>query len=358
MLLGTLKRGVQQKNAAVTLPLSKAGLELARTLRTLGVIDDVSVFQKTARIRGGHHRIWPPGAQPASSAEAAGYPAMYMRVKLAWERGAPAFSPPGAAGALSQPLTVVAPTPETVKIISKPTAQRHVDLQQLLAARRVTPPGLFLLSTPHGLLTDIEAELRGIGGILLAHLGLPLPHVLRLRGVLRQKHLADEAAAAVGSDGSSGGGDGSSGSKRPTPLAEWDLPGHVAGAVLPRLHGAEARRQAHAVLDGLERQEANQEATVRALQRRLQQLALEQAAWGAREELGVGGGGGGDGGGGGGGGGYSRGGGGSGRLPAPRFDRGPRQQQGGGYGGYGGDERSRGSYGGGGRGGGGGGRRG
>jgi len=326
MLLGTLKRGVQQRCATVSLPLSKAGLELARTLRTVGVIDGVTVFQKAARINGGHHRIWPPGVEPATSADVAGYPAMYLRLNLAWERGAPAFTPPGAAGALGAPLTYTAPTPETVKIISKPTAQRHVSVQELLSVRRVSPPGLFLMSTERGLMTDIEAELRGVGGVLLAHLGLPLPHVLRLRGVLRQKHLREEAAAAAAA---------ASGAPPPArvPLSEWDLAGHVASQVLPRLHGEEARRQAHAVLDGLERQEAAHEGRLRTTQKQLQQLALEQAAWKAMvgEGGGRGGGAGGVGGGGGGRGGGGFGGGGmggrreDGRLPAPRYD-GPRRR--------------------------------
>jgi hypothetical protein len=46
-----------------------------------------------------------------------------------------------------------------------------------------------------GLLTDIDCELRGIGGTVLAHLGLPLGHVVQLRGLLRQKYLAELQAA-------------------------------------------------------------------------------------------------------------------------------------------------------------------
>ncbi|GBF95894.1 hypothetical protein Rsub_08485 [Raphidocelis subcapitata] len=312
MLLGTLKRGVTHRCDAVSLPLSKAGLELARALRTLGVLSDVTVFQKAARMRGGHQRVWPPGAQPGAAADAAGFPAMYMRLRLEWRRGAPAFAPPGAAGALAAPLTFTAATPGTVDIISRPTAQRRVGVRELLSARAAAPPGLFLLSTPQGLMTDVEAELAGTGGVLLAHLGLPLPHVLRVRGALRRKH-ADEAAAAAAA-----AAEGRPAPPR-APLAEWDLAGCVAAAVAPRLHGEEARGQAYAVLDGLEAHEAEQASVVRGLQGRLRQLALEQAAWAARRQLaGGGGGGGGEG---------EAGGSGSGRLPPPaaRFGDGGRR---------------------------------
>jgi ribosomal protein S8 len=310
LLLGTLKRGVCHRNASVTLPLSKAGLELARALRALGVISDVSVFQKASRVPGGHSRVWPPGAEPAAPGDAAGHPGMYMRLALAWQRGALPWAPPGPAGALGAPLTYTAATPESVKLFSRPTFQKHVGLRELLTVRRISPPGLFLLSTSHGLMTDIEAEARGVGGVLLAHLGLPLPHVLRLRGALRAK-AAGEAAAA----------DAAAAEGRPpppaVPLAEWDAGAAAAAAVLPRLGGEAARRSAHAVLDRLEAQEAAQAAAVRGAQARLQQLALEQAAWRAREEIAGGsGGGGGDGGGGERG---ERGGSfGGGRLPPPR----------------------------------------
>jgi hypothetical protein len=52
-----------------------------------------------------------------------------------------------------------------------------------------------LLLLLQGLLTDIDCELRGIGGVVLAHLGLPLGQVVQLRGLLRTKYLAELAAA-------------------------------------------------------------------------------------------------------------------------------------------------------------------
>ncbi|KIY99587.1 hypothetical protein MNEG_8376 [Monoraphidium neglectum] len=321
MLLGTLNRGVQQRCASVSLPLSKAGLELARTLKTLGVVSDVTVFQKLARLKGGHHRVWPPGVQPATSTDCAGYPAMYLRLALQWQRGAAAFAAPGGLSALTAPITFNAPTPETVKIISKPTAQRHVDLRQLISARRAAPPGVFLLSTPQGLVTDVEAELRGTGGILLAHLGLPLPHVLRVRGALRQKHLAEQAAAAAAA------AEGRAAPPR-VPLAAWDMAGHVAARVVPRLYGEEAERQAGALLDAVEEQSEGQADVVNQMKKQLQQLALEEAAWRAHGEQG-GDGGGGDGRGGSSGSGWREVGGARGdrRLPPPRSDGGRRPRR-------------------------------
>lgn len=328
-LLGSLKRGVQHRASEVTLPLSKAGLELARALKAIGAVDDVAVFQKARRLRGAGpaHRYWDPrGAQPAATADVAGLPAMYMRVKLAWKRGAASFSLPGAAGAATAPLTVAAPAPETVRILSRPTAQRVVGLRELLAARRAAPPGIFLLSTPQGLATDVEAELRGSGGVLLAHLGLPLAHVARVRGALRGKHLAEEAAAAAAA---------AEGRPPPprVPLHEWDMGAAALAAVAPRVHAPEALAAARGVLGRAADDAAARGAVLSGMQERMMRLALERAAWQARGEIG----GGGDEDGGGDDGGYGSGGygsgGGSRRLPGPEFGGLMRRQQRGGGGG-------------------------
>ncbi len=92
------------------------------------------------------------------------------------------------------PAGYKAAVPDSVTLLAKPTKQRHVSVQELTSARRHRTPGIFFLSTRHGLLTDIEAELRGMGGILLAHIGLPLSHVYAVRGALRSKHMAELAA--------------------------------------------------------------------------------------------------------------------------------------------------------------------
>eukprot|EP00775_Hariotina_reticulata_P012702 gene12702-12833_t len=99
-------------------------------------------------------------------------------------------------------MSLNSPTPEHVKIVSKPSHVRWMSLQQLLTARSQAPPGLYLLSTDQGLITDIDAELRGIGGIVLGRLGLPLGHVwdgrhaagVLVAGRLQQLALTDPLA--------------------------------------------------------------------------------------------------------------------------------------------------------------------
>jgi hypothetical protein len=45
------------------------------------------------------------------------------------------------------PLGLNSPTPESVSIISKPSVQRRLSLQELLSKRRDMRPGIFLMST-------------------------------------------------------------------------------------------------------------------------------------------------------------------------------------------------------------------
>ncbi|WIA23885.1 hypothetical protein OEZ85_013535 [Tetradesmus obliquus] len=127
-------------------------------------------------------------------------PPLAGQASAAAEAGAasrPAISHEG----FTPPLSLNSPTPESIKLLSKPSHQRWAGLQELLAMRRRSRPGVFLLSSPRGLITDIDAELRGSGGMLLAHIGLPLSHVVQLRGLLRQKHEAERAEAAAAAPG-------------------------------------------------------------------------------------------------------------------------------------------------------------
>jgi len=188
-------------------------------LTNLGVIDDFSIGQRLARVNN-HSRLWDPArTHISSSAGAVGYPAMYLTLHINWDKHKPLWSrtplaaaphlpSPAATHSISTstvvlpppeqftpPMSLNSPTPESIKIISKPSMQRWMGVQQLMALRRQTRPGIFLLSTPQGLLTDIDCELRGVAGTLLAHLALPLGHVVALRGLLRAKHQAELAAA-------------------------------------------------------------------------------------------------------------------------------------------------------------------
>jgi hypothetical protein len=264
------------------------GLELSRTLCNLGILADFSVGQRLSRVKG-HARLWDPAATSiASSAEAAGHPAMYLTLHLNWDKHKPLYSssslaaapPPSAAaeaGASSRPhfaqpgftppLSLNSPTPESIKIISRPSHQRLMGLQELLALRRRSRPGIFLLSSHQGLISDIDAELRGIGGVVLAHIGLPLSHVVQLRGLLRQKHTAEVAAAAAGSQA------------QHVSLAQWDARSAAGQVVAGRL----ASRQANlrAASDYLQRMEALEESRMALSAEaagKLHLLALQEAA--------------------------------------------------------------------------------
>jgi len=193
---------------------SQVGLELGQMLTNLGVIDGYSVSQKQSRVNG-HARIWDPSSSLSTSADADGYPAMYLNLHLNWSKHQPLYSSTQLAAAPStsraagssssristpgftHPMSLNSPTPDHVKIVSKPSHVRWMSLQQLLTARSQAPPGLYLLSTNQGLMTDIDAELRGIGGIVLGRLGLPLGHVVQLRGLLTAKYKQEKAAAVT-----------------------------------------------------------------------------------------------------------------------------------------------------------------
>lgn len=186
-LLGSINSGICHNRAAVKLPLSKVGLELSYILRNLGIIADFSVGQRVSRVKG-HSRLWDPSVtRISSSEEAAGYPAMYLTLQLNWDKykpiystaqlaAAPSSAPPAALAASSAssssnaedqpkvtpPMGINSPTPERVKIISKPSHQRRVGVSDLLRLRAASPPGVYLLHTRHGLITDIDADRKSV----------------------------------------------------------------------------------------------------------------------------------------------------------------------------------------------------
>lgn len=334
-MLGTLNLGVQHKRASVSFPLSKVrqallrpalchrpaeqqqqqqrsthpvtqlpllpmqqvGLELSALLRGIGVIADYDVLQRVERVKG-HARLWDPSrSHITSSAEADGYPAMALRLHLSWDAFAPlaapmpvaAVGPPGAVPQLAAPLLtrsagplgalpmgLNSPVPSSVKIISSPSHQRWMTLKQLESAVRCSPPGVFLMSTERGLMTDLQARLEGCGGVVLAHLGLPLGRVAQLRGLLAMRH-----AAAVRSAGSSSGSAGRSSSAAAGANSRWDARADAAAIVSARLATAPPSG-AGAYLDAQHKaQQDARELLGRADQRAAalarQQSALEQA---------------------------------------------------------------------------------
>jgi hypothetical protein len=271
------------------------GLELSRTMVNLGILADFSVGQRLSRVKG-HARLWDPAVTSiASSADAAGHPAMYLTLHLNWDKHKPLYSSSSLAAAplvsaaaeagaaarphishegFTPPLSLNSPTPESIKLLSKPSHQRWSGLEELLALRRRSRPGIFLLSSHQGLITDIDAELRGIGGILLAHIGLPMSHVVQLRGLLRQKHEAELAAAAAAAAVVQG--------QQPAqhvPLSQWDARAAAGTVVASRLTLRQAHlRAASQYLQQLEELEEARMVLSGEAAARLQLLALQEAA--------------------------------------------------------------------------------
>lgn len=242
-----------------------------------------------------HSRLWDPTRTHINtSADAVGYPAMYLTLHINWDKYKPLWSrtPLPAAAYLpattktartsstpnsssssssssgvvtvdapspdlfTPPVSLNSPTPESIKIISKPSLQRWMGLQELLSKRAQTRPGIFLLSTHQGLLTDIDCELRGIGGTVLAHLGLPMGQVVQLRGLLRAKYMAELAAALPPAEAdveSAVDGKKSSSSSRRraleiarhraqhVPLARWDARAQAAQGLSDRVVAANSQ---------------------------------------------------------------------------------------------------------------------
>lgn len=167
---------IHPQTAALLLMMTlQVGLELSRILTNLGIIEDFSIGQRLSRVRA-HSRLWDPTRTSiSSSADAAGYPAMYLTLHLNYDKYKPLWcrSPLAAAPHVpslavtssssisssstgstlpdpqnfTPPMGVNSPTPETVKIISKPSVQRWMGVKELLHARVSSRPGIFLLST-------------------------------------------------------------------------------------------------------------------------------------------------------------------------------------------------------------------
>jgi hypothetical protein len=202
---------------------------------------------------------------------------MYLRLALATNQAAPLLGAPGAAGLALEALEVPGPVPSSVTAYSKPSVQRHVSAAALLSLRAHKPPGLFLLSTRAGLLTDIEAELLGEGGVLLGYCGLPLVKVLQLRGLLKQRLEAQQAAAAAAGV--------APGAFRYKGLSEWDPAVELGPLLEARLDPGQYRAAADALIDGAIQQAAQVEALVGKATSLAREAALQRSVWAHRDEL-------------------------------------------------------------------------
>jgi hypothetical protein len=298
-VLGALNRGAVHKQPHVTVPASRTAWELGRALTAAGVLAGVAPAAPSSRRRGGSGRRRPLAAPSADDTAAdpnapstTTTATTALRYALRYDRGAPLFSPPGAAGHLSSPLSLGAPVLEACRALSRPTKIRRCTLPELRALRRTLPPGLLLLSTDAGgLLTDAEAEMMGVGGVVLGHVQVPLAQALQARALLQDKRRREEEEEEEEQRAAAAGAKGASSPRRRVPLSEWASREHVARTVLPRLlsgvggggeEGAgsapSAAEQALALLDEAEAREKRAAAAVAAARALAAQLETEEAA--------------------------------------------------------------------------------
>lgn len=190
LFLNTLNRGVLTKTPRVSVKSSKIGLDLCKTLRNLGLIESFACVQRHNRVRHSHYARWTGDHEPHTTAEYQGYPGMYLFITLNYNMHKPLFQPANATH-VRAPLHYFDPVLTCVKLLSKPTRQTVIPFSEIARQRDQHSSGIFLMSTPKGVITDIEAELYRTGGVLLAHLQTPLSYVAQIRGGLRAKYLQE-----------------------------------------------------------------------------------------------------------------------------------------------------------------------
>jgi ribosomal protein S8 len=195
MFFGSLQRGLILRHPHVTFPLSRVGLHMAKLLANIGVIDSYRVVQNHGRIKQSSYvRLPEGGADVTSTSDLFRCPHLYLHLTFTQEPFRPLVAPPSG-NALHSPIPYHDKLPTSVSIISKPTRKVSHTARELAALKARYGPGILLLSTRRGVITDVEADAYGMGGgIPLGHIGLPLGHVAKLRAIVRMKQ-AEEAAA-------------------------------------------------------------------------------------------------------------------------------------------------------------------
>ena len=247
--------------------MPQVGLDLAKLFYNVGVIDSYAVIQKSNKVHGAS-RLWPfSGQMLSSSAEAQGCPGMYLQLKIKHDRFKPLYNPPEGLKALVSPITVHHPIPDCIDVISRPSVQRHMSLEQLLSMRRNKPPGIFLVSSSKGLVTDIEAERLGVGGVVLGWVGLPLAHVAALRAAINAKF------------GEEGGAQG-----RHEGLMHWDLRKQLEQRVTPRLERS-YHEEKFELVEAMKAVEEGAQKVLKDAQEAAQQLQLQESVWYHRNSI-------------------------------------------------------------------------
>jgi hypothetical protein len=179
------------------------------------------------------------------------------------------------------------------------------------ASRPVLSPCVSLINHHYtqGLLTDIDCELRGLGGTVLAHLALPMGHVVQLRGLLRAKHLAELQAAlpagqsAAALDAHTQQALVAAGRVPHVPLSQWDARAASAAGLAARVQAqvvpgqqlvegivagvnADHRDARAARAEGRQPDLQNPHELLLEAQDVLAKLALREAAWQQRPDAG------------------------------------------------------------------------
>jgi hypothetical protein len=245
----------------------QVGLDLAKLFYNVGIIDSYAVIQKAKNVHGAS-RLWPlSGQMLSSSAEAQGCPGMFLQLKIKHDRFKPLYNPPDGLKAFVSPVTVHHPIPDNIDVMSKPSVQRHMSLQQLLSLRRNRPPGIFLVSSSKGLVTDIEAERLGVGGVVLGWVGLPLAHVAALQAAINAK-FAEEGGAQGRHEG----------------LMHWDLRKQLEQRVTPRLEKS-YQEQKYELVEAMKAVEEGAQQVLQQAREAAQQLQLQESVWYHRNQI-------------------------------------------------------------------------
>jgi hypothetical protein len=195
MFFGSLQRGLILRHPHVTFPLSRVGLHMAKLLANIGVIDSYRVVQNHGRVKHSSYVRLPEDSQVTSTSELFRCPHLYLHLTYAQEPFRPLVAPLSG-NTLHSPIPYRDRLPSSVTVISKPTRKVYNTAKEVAALKARYGPGILLLSTTQGVITDVEAAAYGVGGgIPLGHIGLPLGHVAKLHAIVGMKRAEEEAAA-------------------------------------------------------------------------------------------------------------------------------------------------------------------
>ncbi|MEW5316827.1 MAG: hypothetical protein WDW38_008173 [Sanguina aurantia] len=234
MFFGSINRDLVNRVPLCVVPPTKVGLDLALVLRNLGIINDFELFQKRSRLRKGD-MLWPRGKEPEDMIDVKLYMQTHLRLKLRWDLHKPLWSaaptPESASTSPSHPLHLHDHLPLSVKSISKASQPIFMYPQQIIAKRTEMQSGIFLMYHHSlGIITDAQALLYDVPGLVIAHLGLPHSHATQISGALRLRFMRERAAQAL----LPGGGGRAAVGSGVVPLKSWSMVDWVSSTVAQR----------------------------------------------------------------------------------------------------------------------------